>query len=129
MLSLRFALKLDAVVTGANGAAYLILAGPLEDLLGLSPSLLRAVGAFLLVFAAALWLLAERRTVPAAAATAVIALNGLWAAGSIAFVALGVEDPTTVGGIWIVLQAIVVAGFAELQALGRSSGQDHAVTA
>ena len=40
-MSLRTALKLDAVVTGANGAAYLVAAGPLEDLLGLSPALLR----------------------------------------------------------------------------------------
>ena len=31
---LRTALKLDAVVTGANGAAYLGAAAPLSDLLG-----------------------------------------------------------------------------------------------
>jgi hypothetical protein len=128
-MSMRFALKLDAVVTGANGAAYLILAGPLHDLLGLSPSLLRSVGAFLLVFAAALWVLAERPTVPSPAALAVIALNGLWTVGSIAFVALGAADLTTVGGIWIVLQALVVAGFAELQAMARGSAEDHAVAA
>ena len=36
-MSLRTALKLDAIVTGANGAAYLVAAGRLEDLLGLSP--------------------------------------------------------------------------------------------
>lgn len=33
---LRDVMRLDAVVTGANGVAYLALAGPLSDLLGLS---------------------------------------------------------------------------------------------
>ena len=59
-MSLRTALKLDAVVTGANGAAYLVAAGPLEDLLGLSPALLRGIGAFLLLFSAAVWTVAAR---------------------------------------------------------------------
>ena len=56
---LRTALKLDAVVTGANGAAYLAAAAPLSDLLGLSETLLRATGAFLLAFAAVVAAFAE----------------------------------------------------------------------
>src|SRR5215213_6205251 len=51
--ALRTALTLDAGVTAANGAAYLALAGPLHDLLGLSEGLLRSAGAFLLVYASA----------------------------------------------------------------------------
>ena len=47
--------RLDAVVTGANGAAYLLGASLLDGPLGLSPGLLRGVGAFLLVYAAAVW--------------------------------------------------------------------------
>ena len=39
---LRTALKLDALVTGVNGAAYLLFAGPLGELLGLAPTLRRA---------------------------------------------------------------------------------------
>ncbi len=118
-MSLRTALKLDAVVTGANGAAYLVAAGPLEDLLGLSPALLRGIGAFLLLFAAVVWTVGSRPEVSASAALAVIAVNVLWAADSIAFLLAGLSDPTTVGAIWIVLQALVVAGFAALQAVGR----------
>ena len=49
---LRTALTLDAGVTAANGAAYLALAGPLHDLLGLSEAVLRGAGVFLLVYAA-----------------------------------------------------------------------------
>jgi len=128
-MSLRTALKLDAIVTGANGAAYLVAAGPLEDLLGLEPALLRGIGAFLLLFSAAVWAVASRPQVSSAAALAVIAVNVLWAADSIAFLASGVTEPTTFGGIWIVLQALVVAGFAGLQAVTRGAAREQAVTA
>ena len=65
---LRTALTLDAGVTAANGAAYLALAGPLHDLLGLSETVLRGAGAFLLVYALAVGVLASRPR-PARAAT------------------------------------------------------------
>jgi hypothetical protein len=123
-MSLRTALKLDAIVTGANGAAYLVAAGPLEDLLGLSPALLRGIGAFLLLFSATVWIVASRPQVSSSAALAVIAVNVLWAADSIAFLAAGLSDPTTVGAIWIVMQALVVAGFAGLQAMTRSTARE-----
>ncbi len=128
-MTLRTALKLDALVTGANGAAYLVAAGPLEDLLGLSPALLRGVGAFLLLFSAAVWIVASRPRVSPPAALVVIAVNVLWAADSIAFLATGVSDPTTAGGVWIVMQALVVAGFAGLQALTRGAARDRALAA
>jgi hypothetical protein len=116
---LRVALKLDAVVTGANGAAYLALAGPLEDLLGLDAALLRAVGAFLLVFAVAVWFARTRGAV-----LAIVAANVAWAAGSIVAAIAGWGSPETVGTVWIVLQAVVVAGFAELQLAGlKRTGQ------
>ena len=128
-MSLRTALKLDAVVTGANGAAYLVAAGPLEDLLGLSPALLRSIGAFLLLFSAAVWVVASRPQVSSSAALAVIAINVLWAADSIAFLASGASDATTFGGIWIVMQALVVAGFAGLQAVTRGAARERALAA
>jgi hypothetical protein len=113
---LRLALRADSVVTGLNGAAYLLLAGPLSDLLGPPAGVLRGVGVFLLVFAAAVWPTADRPAVPAV--RAVIAGNLLWAAGSIAVVVVGAGDPTTIGAVWIVLQAAVVAAFALLQLTG-----------
>ena len=128
-MSLRTALKLDAIVTGANGAAYLVAAGPLEDLLGLSPALLRSTGAFLLLFSAAVWTVASRPQVSPSAALVVIALNALWAADSIAFLATGVADPTTAGAVWIVMQAVVVAGFAALQTVTRGAARNRAVAA
>jgi hypothetical protein len=126
-VSLRTALKLDALVTGANGAAYLVAAGPLEDLLGPSPALLRSVGAFLLVYSSAVWMVASRRRISRSASLAVIAVNVLWAADSIVFLAAGLSDPTTLGAVWIVMQAFVVAGFAALQAVARGAARERAV--
>jgi hypothetical protein len=120
---LRLALKLDAVVTGANGAAYLILAGPLGDLFGLSPALLRGTGAFLLAFAAAVWLTATRREIPRGAAYAIVAANAIWAIDSLAAAIAGWGTPETVGSVWIVMQGLVVAGFAALQLTGLRRGR------
>jgi hypothetical protein len=110
---LRLALRTDAVVSGLNGAAYLLLAGPLSDLLGPSAGVLRGVGLFLLVFAAAVWLVSDRPAAPAV--RAVIAANLVWTAGSIAVVAVASGTFTTIGAVWTVLQAVVVAGLAVLQ--------------
>jgi hypothetical protein len=114
---LRPVLLLDAVLTGANGAGYLLGASLLDGPLGLDAGLLRGVGAFLLVYAAAVWLVASRRPIPGAAVEAVIAANVLWAAGSVA-VAVGVDALTGLGTGWVVLQAAVVAGFAAVQVVG-----------
>lgn len=113
---LRLALKLDAAVTGANGLAYVAAAGPLEDLLGLDPALTRAVGAFLIAFALGVWAIAARSAVPLGGVRAVIAANALWVAASLAAAAASLSSPTTVGTSWIILQALVVGGFASLQA-------------
>lgn len=115
-ITLRTALKLDAIVTATNAAAYLLAAEPLEDLLGLSPALLRALGAVLAAFAAAVWVTATRATVPRPAVRTIVAVNVAWALASVTVAIAGWMSPTTVGTLWIVAQAIVVAGFAELQA-------------
>jgi hypothetical protein len=114
---LRLVLKVDAVVTGANGVAYLAAAEPLEDLLGVSAGLLRPVGAFLVLFAAAVWFVATRRVVPRPAVLTIAAANAVWALGSLVFVAAGASSPSTVGTVWVALQALVVGGFAAHQAL------------
>ncbi|WP_116452181.1 hypothetical protein [Blastococcus litoris] len=112
---LRTALRLDAVVTGANGLAYLAAAPLLDDLLGLPGALLRGAGAFLLAYAVAVWLVGAGPRISRAAVEAVVAANGLWAIGSVVAVVTGAGSPTTVGAVWLVLQAAVVAGFAALQ--------------
>lgn len=115
---LRVALKLDAVVTGVNGVAYLVAAALLEDVLGLGIGLLRGIGVFLLLYGVAVWIIGTRPTVSTAAVAAVIAANTLWAAGSVAVVLTGWGSPTTVGAVWIMLQAVVVGAFGAVQLLG-----------
>jgi hypothetical protein len=127
MIDMRLILKLDAVVTGVNGIAYLLLANPLEDLLGVAPELTRPIGAFLVLFAAGVWVVATRPQVPRPAVTTIATANAVWALGSIAFAAAGASSPTTVGTVWIVLQALVVAQFAALQALAMRSGEADVV--
>ena len=114
---LRTALQLDAGVTAVNGAAYLALAGPLHDLLGFSegaarrrrlpPRLRRGRRR------------ARRRRGPRAAPSSPSSpatRSGRSTASSPR--SRGWGDPTTAGTVWIVLQALVVAGFAGLQLAG-----------
>ncbi len=56
-------LKIDAAVTGVNGIAYLAAADLLEAPLGISPELLRPLGASLVVFAGMVWHVATRRPI------------------------------------------------------------------
>ncbi|NUR85804.1 MAG: hypothetical protein HOY71_17135 [Nonomuraea sp.] len=115
---LRLSLALDAVVTGVNGLVYLAAAGPAGDLLGTDPALLREIGVFLLVYGAAVGLLASRPAISPAATKAVIGLNIAWTLGSVAAVIGGGLEFTTIGAVWAIAQAIVVGAFAELQIMG-----------
>ena len=112
-ITIRFALGVDAVLSGANGVAYLALAGPLGDLFGLPADTLRILGALFVVYAGVLALLMRRPG--SIGVAAVIAGNTLWVIASLAAAIAGWQDPTTAGTVWIVLQALLVAGFAELQ--------------
>ncbi|MFB6939392.1 hypothetical protein [Streptomyces chartreusis] len=111
---LRRFLALDAVVTGANGLAYLAVSGPLGRLLGVESSLLLALGAFLAVYAGAVALLASRARPADLPVRAVIEANLAWTLLSLVALALWLS-PTTAGAVWTVLQALTVAGFAGLQ--------------
>jgi hypothetical protein len=112
--ALRRFLALDAIVTGGNGVAYLAASAPLGDLLGVDSQLLLALGAFLVLYAAAVGILATRPHPPALPSKAVIEANLTWTALSFAALVLWLT-PTTTGAVWTVLQALTVAGFAVLQ--------------
>ncbi len=105
-------------MTAANGAAYLAAAGPLSDLLGLSAPLLRVAGAGLLAFAAVVWLVGTAQRMSRPAPTTIIALNAAWVVGSIAAAFADLGTLTTVGAVWMIAHALVVAGLVELQITG-----------
>ncbi|MBJ8344132.1 hypothetical protein [Antrihabitans sp. YC2-6] len=120
MTLLQFALKLDAVVTAANGVAYLVAATLLDDVLGPETGFLRAIGLFLLAYGVAVWVLGSQQQPSRPAVALVIGGNAVWATASIVF-AIEAPSLTTLGTAWTAMQAGVVGGFAALQWLGLRS--------
>ncbi|WP_415953597.1 hypothetical protein [Streptomyces sp. KLOTTS4A1] len=112
--ALRLFLGLDAVVTGGNGLAYAVASGPLGRFLGLGPGLLLGLGLTLIAYAAGVGLIAARRQPSVLPVRAVVEVNLAWAVLSLLALLLWFE-PSTVGAVWIVLQAATVAAFAALQ--------------
>lgn len=116
--ALRRALLLDAAATGGMGVLLLVAAGSLESLLGLPVSLLRYAGAPLVPFAALLLWVATRAHAPRSLAWTIFGANVLWTVASVLLLLSGLVVPTLLGGIFVVLQAAVVAGFAYLEYSG-----------
>ncbi|MFD7446063.1 hypothetical protein [Streptomyces sp. NPDC059909] len=112
--TLRRFLALDAVVTGTNGLAYLAASGPLGRLLGVDAALLLELGVFLTLFAAGVGFLAARQQPPAGPVKLVVDANAVWAVLSVVALVAWLE-PSTAGTLWIMVQAMTVAGFAGLQ--------------
>lgn len=100
----------DAATTAINGLGYVVAAGWLVDWFGAPVDLQRSLGAFLLVVGVGVAVLAIRRPIPRRGVLALVVLNEAWVVASLAYAALG--DLTTLGRSWVVLQAVIVAGFA-----------------
>lgn len=118
---LRRILGLDSVVTTANGLIYLVTSGPVGRLLEVPSALLVGVGIFFIFYGAAVGYVAMRPAPSTGSVRAVIVLNSGWVLASLAAVLLTWVEPSTVGLVWIPLQAAVVAALAVAQGvlLGR----------
>jgi hypothetical protein len=114
---LRRSLRLDGIASGLCGALLLLAAGPISTLIGLpGPGLARAVGAGLLVFAAALLWNAARATVSRGEAIGAVVLNIAWVLGSAVVI---VDGPLTlVGNLAVAAVAAAVVLFTILEAVG-----------
>lgn len=121
----RRILVADAVISGATGLLMLTASRLLEGLLGVPSALLQYAGASLLPFALAVAWLARRDDISRIGIWAVIAANALWAVDSIVLLFTRWVEPTAIGYAFIVFQAIVVAGFAELQYVGLRRATAH----
>ncbi|HYI14368.1 MAG TPA: hypothetical protein VEX37_03180, partial [Thermomicrobiales bacterium] len=101
-----------------------LAAGPLGDLLDLPVALLRVAGVFLLPYTAFVAYVATRAEIPRRGAWAIVGLNLLWAVASLLLLVTGWVDPSGLGIAFVVAQALIVAGFADVQYLGlrRSNG-------
>jgi hypothetical protein len=103
-------LLVDAVMTTANGLAYAVAGGWLAEWFGASETLVRSLGAFLLLVGAGVAVLATRRPVPRRGVVALVVLNIVWVLASLDYAVMG--GLTTLGVAWTVLQAVVVGVFA-----------------
>lgn len=114
---LRRSLQLDGIASGLCGALLLVAAQPIAALVGLTaPGIARAVGALLLVYAAALVWNARRASLSRGEALLAVALNTGWVAGSVLVIMLG---PLTPVGTWAVAAvAAAVLVFAVLEIVG-----------
>ncbi|MDP3603889.1 MAG: hypothetical protein Q8R85_22260 [Bosea sp. (in: a-proteobacteria)] len=115
---LRRALALDAAACAGMGALLSFAATPLSGLFALPPELLRGTGLLLLPCAALLAWLAAPATVPRLAVLAVIGLNLLWVADSLALLMLGWFAPTGLGIGFVLLQAAAVLALTTLEMTG-----------
>lgn len=115
---LRTVLRLDAAASGALGIAAAAGAGALDTLLGLPADLLLGVGAFLVVYAAGLVVLAARRPIPRPAVWVVVLGNSAWVLASVGLAIGQWSALTALGAIVVLAQAAAVAVFADLQFTG-----------
>ena len=115
---LRRALQADAAMSGAAALLLLIGASALEPLLGLPATLLRYAGVLLVPFVAFVAFVATRVELSRPAIWVIILVNAAWTAASLLLLVSGWVNPTTLGYLFVVVQAAAVAVFAELQWVG-----------
>lgn len=115
---LQRAMLADAAISGATGLMLLLGAGILSALLGVPAPFLRYTGAILIPFAATVLYLSAPGRLTRPAVQTVVAVNIVWVLASIAVLVGGAIAPNALGIAFVIFQAVVVAGFAELQFTG-----------
>jgi hypothetical protein len=115
---LRNALALDAAACAVTGLLLSLAASPLAGLFGLPELFLRGAGLVLLPCAAILAWFAGREVLPRLAVFAVIGVNLLWIADSVAILLMGWFAPTGSGIAFVLAQAAAVAVVTELEVIG-----------
>jgi len=113
MTVLRRILLVDAGSCVGMGLFLALLADPLSPMLGLPAALLSYAGLALLPIAAFMGWVATREQPPLAGVWLVILGNAGWVAGSVALLFL--VSPTALGYAFVIGQAAIVAGLAELE--------------
>jgi len=115
---LRQGLLADAVITGVTGLVMFFGASVLASLLELPEALLRYAGLALLPFVAYVTYVATRERLHRPAVWAVILINALWVAAGIVLLLSGWIAPNALGAVFVIVQALAVAVFADIQYLG-----------
>ena len=115
---LRRTLGFDAATCAAMGVAMTAGGLPLGKITGLPPALLMIAGLVLLAVAAVMAWLARRHSAPAPTVWLVLGGNAGWVAASVALLVSGWVQPTLVGELFIIVQALGVVGLTGLEYLG-----------
>lgn len=115
---LQRALIADAAISGASGLLLLFGGGVLAPILNLSPELLRYAGASLVPFTVFVAWMCMREQVSRGGAWVVIALNAAWVVASVLLLTTDLVAPSRLGVAFILVQAVAVAIFAEMQYTG-----------
>lgn len=113
--SLRNALRLDAVVSGAAGLLMVVGGGLLAAPLALPQPLLFWAGLAFLPWCAALLWAAARESLPRLVVVDVIGLNALFVAICAVLPFSGLIAPSLLGTAFILAQGAVVAVFVAMQ--------------
>lgn len=121
---LRSVLLIDAVVTGATALAMVAAAAPLATLTALPEDLLRIVGLALLPYVA--WIAWLARKPGYRSGWLVAALNALYALDCVLLLASGWVSPNALGIVFVLVQAVAVAGFAVAGAFALAHRPDDA---
>lgn len=117
MTDIRTLLRLDALAAAGLGVVLLALAGVLDDALGLAVIVSVVVGVGLLAWAGFLaWVSVEHRP---ALVGEVIVLNVVWVVASIVFATVGWGGLTGWGVVFVLVQAVAVAGLTVLEGTAR----------
>ena len=115
---LRGALIADAVVSGAAALLQLGAAGWLSALLALPRELLVETGAFLVVYAAMLVVIARSPGVWSVLIAIIVAGNVAWAVACVGLLLASTLAPSGLGVAFILLQTVAVLVFAALEYAG-----------
>ncbi len=115
---LRFGLLIDAGISGAVGALMLAATGMLHNITALPEPLLRYVGLVFIPYVLLVGWFGLRESLPRGAVWAVIACNVARAIASILLLTSGGIAPSTLGVAFVIVQAVAVVVFAELQFMG-----------
>lgn len=115
---LRRVLVLDAAISGVTALLFLFAAHLIAPLLSLPEGLLRYSGVALVPFVIYVGLLAGRGTVSRGAVSAIIAMNVAWVVASLWLLVGRTVQPNTLGYVFVIVQALAVALFAEMQYVG-----------
>jgi hypothetical protein len=114
---LRKVLLADAVISGVTGLLMLFGAGFLSGMLDLPEAFLRFAGLVLLPYVVFVAYVTFQQPISRTAAWVVIVFNDLWVAASIILLLGNWVKPNILGIAFVLIQALVVAGFSGIQFL------------